>query len=1005
MNFIFDWYRTFHFFRKTSVFVLSTFIFLAGSKTFGASSQSDLVRAIHFSLQNAPTTYQSQTNTPGVNTPTPELAALVQQTIAQLNSPDIVARTDQDLALRALRIQTLNHLEHVSFSFEKSTSSYPHDFAVKGPYPFKPTLLALAKAAEFFKIISATQARSSAQTQKNPDKERSLLDEQKALVKRIINDSYTVYQEMRSRLASQGPNASFPEFKSLVEYLELKIQTDDMVAKHVSGNAQLSTFKSLTLGHLEKVKGNFPYTKTIDAVQRSLEFLDVIFRADDPSRSPKLYHSGRYEYYTHFLEAATPNHIMMPTLASLGATDILKVRGVPIGFVGVNTDITWVDGYHQTPYEFYVHDINHTRRMWQFMYEDAAAKGISITEYARISDHFVKTKLLPLISISKDDDETTKNKKRLRKVLLFEMLHEDALPAASDVIERALLRPPNMLTPFENIVEGNKVVYVMEPGATTLAYVYRKLAHDFYDMPAERINNIVAPEFRTRENVVQAAEDLSRALGLSVNSNILERYTITDEGFPNDFRNTLVNDIAARSGETIPLINVRQVISQSLTTLLEQVKNTVRDVQIDPRHSTPTIKSVVQNGKNISVNLELVLKDGQKMDYQIQIPQEQLSIDKTVGTVDQIKGNKRVIEIQSGKHLVISDLKDKFLSNLDPSQYWVVLKAQDPQAQQIIQAAEQRGFETIMLGTIGTPVNGGANLPTFYAMATNEADLGKTWNGLISNDAENKAKHVRLDFNRIKPTQLAGIAKGINESQTQDQSRLKAGLQARGISLVDPKDLGSLLQNRLPVLFSGASKKSWPLISDGNQQEVIKAIQQSLSVLDPSKVLIVTGATDYGVEKIVHEEARKKGFVVLGTVVELAGAQEVGPVTHATTMGSSWFGKSRPVLQFIKKHSGTVIFIGGGEILKDEIKMARNLDVDFYLMRGPEGAANDVAKDLPARSFVGASGLINRLQLDHATLLTQKSQGDRRAIRAAKASKTAGQEIKIEEVINKAQKK
>ncbi len=88
----------------------------------------------------------------------------------------------------------------------------------------------------------------------------------------------------------------------------------------------------------------FPYLKTIEAIQRAVEFFDILRRTDDPTRSPFLYHSDRYDYYGHFLKAQIPDHIMLPTLASLGATDILKARGVPIGLIGVTTDATVFTG-------------------------------------------------------------------------------------------------------------------------------------------------------------------------------------------------------------------------------------------------------------------------------------------------------------------------------------------------------------------------------------------------------------------------------------------------------------------------------------------------------------------------------------------------------------------------------------------------------------------------------------------------------------------------------------
>jgi hypothetical protein len=898
------------------------------------------------------------------NAPAPELGPLVEELMKKLESdPLLKQRAAEDLAFNALLIQTLNHLKHVSFDFRVRDTSYPHDMVLEGPFPRVPTLLALKRAAEFFSIIATESVRPVEAQARNVELEGRLLEEQKALVKRITNDSFATYLEMHERLVAQGPQASFEaEFRALVDYLALHLQTDELVIRTARENKVVATFRSIALARLNQARrSHFAYAETQDDIQRTLEFLDIVHRANDPSRSPKLYHSGRYGYYKHFLAGSAPDNILIPTLVSLGATDILKARGVPISLVGVNTDITWVDGYYQTPYEFFVHDINHTRRMWQFFLEDARRKGLSIVEYARRSDEFVKTKIMPLITINKGDDDATKNMKRLRKVLLFEILHEDALPAAPDVIEKAVLRPPNQITPFEMIENGKTVVYVMEPGATTLAYTFRKLAHDFYDMPGERIDYIVAPSFRTRENVVAAANDIFKALGLKADHALFERYVVTDEGFPSDFRGTLERDIEARKAETLPLVNVRDALRLSLQSLRMQVMTTLADVPID-EHTKPEIRSIVQNGRNISVNLTLTQKDGRKFDYQVQIPQEQLSIDKSVGTIDQIKGLKRVIEVESSQWLSMDRLNGDFLANLDPAHFWIVLKASDSKADEILKAAQAKGFETILLGSAERPMRSGAILPTFYAMSRTDQEMLKTWDSLILNDAENTAHHYRLDSSSIGLKALAPLAKYLNFLRAREQEALRTAVQARQIPFVDFSEVpAQVLKGRTPILFSGASLSSWPLISAEQQQNVLLTIQKSLDQMDPSKVVIVTGATDHGVEKIVHAEARKRGFTILGTAVEHAKPESIADVTYLTAAGHSWYGKSRPVLQLIKATGGIVIFIGGGDILKGEIAMARNMDLDYFLMAGPEGAANQMAKSVPSRTFTGPAGLVAEL--------------------------------------------
>ncbi len=496
-------------------------------------------------------------------------------------------------SLRAYYVQVLTQLQHVSFSFEIRDRTYTHDFVLEDAYPRQPSLIAIRKARDFLRIIKAPTALVS----ENPEKaqivelapaelqarEEALLESQKSLIREVSNNSLETYNEMSERLKKFGPEASFSkELGPVAEHLALQLAHDDVVKKLAASDPVFAEFRNSVLLDLQRVKKTdagveYPYVSTLESIQRAVEFFDIVRRADDPTRSPKLYHSHRYEYYGHYLKSKIPDHITLPTLVSLGATDILKTRGVPIGLIGVNTDVTWVDGFWQTPYEFWIHDINHSRRMFQFFSEAAEAQGLSVEEFAKVSDKFVKEKLMPLISISKKDQQfvasyvrkvsqkpplaptqeeseayARANKKRLLKVLLFEILHEDALAAAPEIVKNATLRPPNLITPFEYI-DGNKVVYIMEPGATTLAYTYRKLAHDFYDMPGARIDNIVAPEFRTREYIVEAAETLFKELGFKVRREVLEYFVSTDQGFPKDFKQTVEEDIRNRPGETVAL--------------------------------------------------------------------------------------------------------------------------------------------------------------------------------------------------------------------------------------------------------------------------------------------------------------------------------------------------------------------------------------------------------------------------------------------------------------------
>lgn len=220
-------------------------------------------------------------------------------------------------------------------------------------------------------------------------------------------------------------------------------------------------------------------------------------------------------------------------------------------------------------------------------------------------------------------------------------------------------------------------------------------------------------------------------------------------------------------------------------------------------------------------------------------------------------------------------------------------------------------------------------------------------------------------------------------------------LSERGIKQVAESQLDTAFHGKTPVLFSGASKSSWPLISQQNQQAVVNSIQQSLDALDPAKAFIVTGGTEFGVEEIVHREARKRGFDIFGTFVTEAEVSslsqelqkkaqqgsnwksEFGQLTHFGFFGEQWYDRSAKVLELVKKQNGLVIFMGGVNILSDEIQAAENSKLKYLLMQGPEGAADRFSHIYTEHAFVGAIGLTERLRIEARDLISTNSGGVR----------------------------
>lgn len=474
---------------------------------------------------------------------TPDYGVIVALMTARMNGREVLAKVAEDPALAALHTQTLNHLRHVGFSFRFDGGAYPHAQVLPGPYPEGSTLAALTKAREFLHVAAVDEIEAAC-TAHLPRTLQEVQTAQRGLVRAMAKDPMGYYTAFRSRLEKDGDDAAFPEFQDVIDFLLLKI-SDDQTLSLARSNKYIARLRNIVFHQLQNA-GN-GYKKAIAAIERGVEFFDIAERALKPETSPPLYHAARYEYYIHYLTAETPGHIFFPTIADLGVTDLLKLRGVPIGLIGVVAETSRADGFYQTPYEFFLHDVNHARRMWQFTEEERARRGIAPLDYYRATNDYLRDVVLPNCVVKKTDDAAARRDKKLAKMIAFEILHEDALPADPAVIRAAFLRPPEALTPFEKI-EDDTVVYIMEPGATTLAYVFRKLAHTFYDTPEDRRDYIVEDGTRERAAIADVAKKFFAALGLGpVPAALLEAYAATDKGFPDDFRREVEDDIRARN--------------------------------------------------------------------------------------------------------------------------------------------------------------------------------------------------------------------------------------------------------------------------------------------------------------------------------------------------------------------------------------------------------------------------------------------------------------------------
>jgi predicted nucleic acid-binding protein len=124
----------------------------------------------------------------------------------------------------------------------------------------------------------------------------------------------------------------------------------------------------------------------------------------------------------------------------------------------------------------------------------------------------------------------------------------------------------------------------------------------------------------------------------------------------------------------------------------------------------------------------------------------------------------------------------------------------------------------------------------------------------------------------------------------------------------------------------------------------------------------VTGGTNEGVEALVHLHARKYGADVLGVISEsTTGAIQPNTITHATFAGRGWYDVLPAQISLVEQSGGSMIFIGGGDIVKDAIQAAKNSNIEFALLNGVTGAADEKAVLYPDKAIRHASEALEKL--------------------------------------------
>ncbi|MEC9284022.1 MAG: hypothetical protein VX642_15010, partial [Bdellovibrionota bacterium] len=419
---------------------------------------------------------------------------------------------------------------------------------------------------------------------------------EKDLVRKISNGPHRAYDDYRARILRDGVNTSFKsEFEAIVRKLDLALRTAKNVEEALKAEPKLALMHRGAIERIETIieNGQYPYRRVLDEVARVTEFFDMVERSYGPQKSNPLHYAKRYEYYLHSVFGWAPDHITILSSSHLKTYDLLSISSAPIGFAGVATESLWVDSYLQSPNEFLLHDAaNHERRRFQFTRNYFFRLGLKESDFAKMYhniDAFLQKEMLPLIrridrfasakinftnrekfledflsllpgpQYFQEEIEELKTKlasesilqglndemrikinrkKTLYDMILFEVVHEDALPPAKFAIFESLMRPPNLPMPRDFIdIDGKVAHHTMEPAGTTMAYILEKLNGSFYDTPKKRMLAVSSDEYRTPKAIIKATAEIVNFFGGYEGlkpEQVLQQLvflTLTEEGF------------------------------------------------------------------------------------------------------------------------------------------------------------------------------------------------------------------------------------------------------------------------------------------------------------------------------------------------------------------------------------------------------------------------------------------------------------------------------------------
>jgi hypothetical protein len=189
-------------------------------------------------------------------------------------------------------------------------------------------------------------------------------------------------------------------------------------------------------------------------------------------------------------------------------------------------------------------------------------------------------------------------------------------------------------------------------------------------------------------------------------------------------------------------------------------------------------------------------------------------------------------------------------------------------------------------------------------------------------------------------------------------------------------------KDKRPLLVLGASgPRWWDKISRLHQSIIRDMLYGLVSAIDPGSTYLMIGrpknagiTTVLSSAVVAHNQAyegQAEISLVSATVQADQTTQSFTPgLSHVIPLRGGLFTVPHQLIDFVAARQGVVVFIGGGTFVRDAILVAREREIPFALMCGPEGASTDKSVMFDAsRQFADLEGLLRIIREQRPELL------------------------------------